>query len=235
MKFLRNIFSKKNQFSETDFDLLSSVIARLPDRYEYLEKQFTKELIVEKKPNELSESGTYRFSLDGELSEQFRDKTKEGLMVLRGISVWCKSKKDFVPFRFHVLDGLIVGYHCGADSFDVDFDQIELSELNEKRFGKPDRDSLISILGDAPKEVTNLLDISKTFKIEIDEGDFYVIKDLGDGNFLSINEDGEVHGMIHDPYEVELLFSSAKEFYEAVLNNTFSFERYLSEKFSRKF
>jgi len=76
------------------------------------------------------------------------------------------------------------------------------------------------------------LEIESTFKIEIPEGKFYVIKDLEDGNYLSMDENGAVYGMIHDPYEIEKLFDSKEAFFKALESGKFSISRYYENKMS---
>ncbi len=57
-----------------------------------------------------------------------------------------------------------------------------------------------------------------------------LIKDLEDGNYLSMNEKGAVFGMIHDPYEVEKLFDNKEAFFNDLELGNFSIEQYYNKK-----
>jgi hypothetical protein len=60
----------------------------------------------------------------------------------------------------------------------------------------------LKIIGKINDQQKSKLDIENTFKIEIPEGDFYTIKDLGDGNYLAVDEHGVVYELLHDPYSI---------------------------------
>ena len=91
---------------------------------------------------------------------------------------------------------------------------------------------MIDLIGKVPKAILSQLDVESTFKIEIPEGNYYVIKDLEDGNYLSMDEQGAVYGMIHDPYEIEKLFNNKEAFFEALKSGEFSISEYYDKKMS---
>lgn len=76
-------------------------------------------------------------------------------------------------------------------------------------------------MGNVDNDVLSKLDINLTFKIDVDEGEFYVIKDLGDGNYLSMDQNGAVYRMIHDPYKIEKIVEDKENFYQALKNGAF--------------
>ncbi len=82
------------------------------------------------------------------------------------------------------------------------------------------------------KKVLSVIDINSTFKIQIPEGVFYVIKDFGDGNYLAMEENGAIYGMIHDPYEVEMLFKNKDVFVNAIESGEFNIFKYYNSKIS---
>jgi hypothetical protein len=63
---------------------------------------------------------------------------------------------------------------------------------------------LINYINDIDEDLIIFLkNMDDTFQIEIPEGIFYSIKDLGEGNYLTVNENGEVYELLHDPYSVK--------------------------------
>ena len=76
----------------------------------------------------------------------------------------------------------------------------------------------------------NQLDLKDLSEIEVDCELYYQVKDLNNGNLIAINNRGEVYGLIHSPYKIELLNKSIKSFVEEVNNGDFNLTQYTSQK-----
>ncbi|QLG44901.1 hypothetical protein [Costertonia aggregata] len=127
---------------------------------------------------------------------------------------------------------MLAGFRVNAKYSELDFEKIDTSKIKEKHFKNEEKEFLKTLIGKVSKDILSQLDIKSTFKIELEDGDFYVLKDLEDGNYLSMNEKGSVYGMIHDPYEVEKLFDTKESFFEALKSGEFSISKYRESKFS---
>jgi hypothetical protein len=127
---------------------------------------------------------------------------------------------------------MLAGFTVTSKYRDLDFSRIDVTRIKEKHFKDEDKEELSKILGKIDKDLLSQLDVEDTFKIEIEEGEFYVIKNLGDGNYLSITKQGAIYGMIHDPYEVELLFENKEDFFKALSTGKFDIQEYYRSKFS---
>ncbi|UII33166.1 hypothetical protein LVD17_04910 [Fulvivirga ulvae] len=104
--------------------------------------------------------------------------------------------------------------------------------MHEKHFQDEEKNELQNIIQNHLKDIESQLDLHDTFKIEIPEGEFYVIKNLGDGNYLAVDTYGKVYGMIHDPYEIDKLFESIADFKAGIVSGLFDIKKYYDRKMS---
>ncbi len=206
--------NKKNRIKEDDYRFLKAVTKQLLSSYPYLLNQVSKDFILDKKRNDLGDKGTYTLTLNASLENKYFNKSLPQFFIIKNIEVWNKSKKSFEEIELHILEGMLAGFRIVSDYGDLDLDKINTSKVIEKNFKNDDKEQLENILSiNQESKLRDLLDIESTFKIEIEEGEFYVIKDLGNGNYLAVDKKGSIYGMIHDPYEVEKIYDNKEVFF----------------------
>lgn len=227
-----NLFGKKKLINERDYEFLRAVVEALPSKYSYLISQVSEEFILDKKVNQLGDKGTYTLILNAELETKYSDKSFPQLFIVKDVDVWNEVKDSFEQIELHILEGMLAGFRLNAKYSELDFEKIDTSKIKEKHFRNEEKEFLKTLTSKVSKDILSQLDIESTFKIELQEGDFYVLKDLEDGNYLSMNEKGAVYGMIHDPYEVEKLFDTKESFFEALKSGEFSISEYYDKKMS---
>ncbi len=228
-----NLFGKKKLIGKEDYNFLTAIVESLPTKYSYLVKQVSKEFILDKKVNQLGNKGAYTLTLNAELETKYSDKSFPQLFIIKDIGVWNTTKKSFEQVELHILEGMLAGFRVKSKYSELDFGRIDTSRIKEKHFRNEEKKFLKKLIGKVSKEVLSQLEIESTFVIEIPEGKFYVIKNLEDGNYLSMDENGAVYGMIHDPYEIEKLFENKKAFFEALESGKFRISGYYENKMSK--
>lgn len=207
-------FKKKEEydFENKEIVFFKSVISILPKKYSYLGKQVMKEFILGWKPNKLGYQNSYTFLLNANLEKKFERKDLPQFFIIKNIRIWENNLQKFVDFELDILTGLLAGFKSESVIFgNFNFKKTDLSQITEKHFNNDDKEVLLKIVGDISKEQKLKLDIEDSFKIDIPEGTFYTIKNLGEGNYLSVNEKGEVYELLHDPYSVKKKASSINE------------------------
>ena len=70
------------------------------------------------------------------------------------------------------------------------------------------------------------LDLTNLGELEVDGKLYYQIKDLEDGNYIGIDNKGKVYGLIHDPFKIDLINKSIKQFVEDLNNGSFDLRKY---------
>jgi len=227
-----NLFSKKKLINEKDYYFLTSIVKALSLKYSYLIDQVSKEFILDKKVNLLGNEGAYSLVLNAELETKYSNKSFPQLFIIRDIGIWNKVKSSYECVELHILEGMLAGFRINAKYSELEYERIDVSKVKEKHFKNEEKEFLKNLIGKVPKNIQCQLDLESTFKIEFPEGDFYVIKDFEDGNYLSMNEKGGVFGMIHDPYEIEKLFENKESFFDALKLGEFSITEYYENKMS---
>ena len=227
-----NFFRKRNRIKQEDYRFLRAVVTTLPSKYSFLVGQVSEEFILNKKVNTLGDKGTYSLILNAELESKFSNKSLPYFFILKDIYIWNEVQKAFDQIELHVLEGMLAGFKIYAKYSQLDLTRIDTTQVKEKLFKDEDKEYLVNLIGHVSQDILAQLDIKSTFKVEIEEGDFYVIKDLQDGNYLSMDENGAVYGMIHDPYEVEKLFETKEAFFLALKSGRFIIEEYYNRKMS---
>ena len=226
-----NFFNKKKIIQDEDINFLKEVVSRLPSKYLFLSKQITKDFILGKEINKFGDEGTFTLTLNANLEKKFSNKKMPKFFIIKDIRIWNKLTEAWVNVELHILEGMLAGFRFTSKYASLDYNNMDLSGIKEKLFKDEEKEELKSVLGKAYKIAAKHLDIESTFRIELPEGDFYVIKDLGDGNYLSVTKTGQVYGMIHDPYEIELLFDKITDLVDAIENNKFNIQEYYQHKF----
>ncbi|WP_152538652.1 hypothetical protein [Aquimarina macrocephali] len=195
---------ESSKIEEKDILFLKSLVSILPSDYSFLKQQVNYDFIVSKRPMILQQEGNISFALDEKLFNKFKKKSFPESSEINNIKVKNKKTKLMNIISIHLLNGTIWGYYLDpSTSFsDLNFEEFDTSNIEFKQYNNDDKLKLEEIiLLEKQSPIRKFLDIENTFKIEIDEGNFYVIKDLGDGNYLGIDKDGAVYGLIHDPYQ----------------------------------
>lgn len=215
---------------EWEYALLKAIAEKLPSQYSFLIHQMNPDFILDSLPNEFLESGWKRIVCDQNLYNKLKTKTINYKLV--GIKVFDITLQRYIDIELDLYEGIIIGYKINSSNDLFDLSKIDLKNIREKQFENKDKTDLKKIIGSVDEDLLSELEIDNTFKIEIHEGVFYVIKDLEDGNYLSMNPKGAVYGMIHDPYEIEKLFDNKESFFEALKSGEFSVSEYYDKKMS---
>lgn len=228
-----NFFKKKTaEIKDEDYLLLGAIVNALLVKYPYLKGQVSKEFIVKKRLSELGDRYTYSLSLNQDLAEKYSNKSVPNFFIIKGIGVWNNAKKSYEPFDLHILEGMLIGYRVESDFSQLNADRIDVSSIEEKHFNNNDKEELMEIIGNLEENILVQLDIESTYKIEVEEGKFYVLKDFQDGNYIAMDEKGAVYGLIHDPYEIERIYDDKDSFFNALRLGVFDMKKYINKKLS---
>lgn len=221
-----NIFRKGKKIKKEDYDFLEAIIEALPSQYSYLIDQVTEDFILDKKNNPLGDQGTWTLILNADLERKFAKKWLPKFFIIKGIGICNKNKESIELVELHIMEGMLAGFKLQAKYSDLDLERIDISRVVEKQFQDEDQEVLNEILGNVPEDILFYLDLKSTFKIDTEEGYFYVIKKLGDGDYLAMDKKGAVYVMIHDPYKVERIFSNKESFFQALKSSKFDVSKF---------
>lgn len=217
-------FLKGKKITKDDYVFLRALVSALPVKYHFLLEQISEDFIKDKKIIYPDEAGKYTLYIEPDLESKFVNKKLPYAIYLRDIGVWNNRTASYELVNLHVIEGILASFKVNAKLSDLDLNNISLSSFNEKMSENPDRKKLEKLLGSVDADVLSQLDINSAFEIEIPEGDFYVLKDFEDGNYIGISKSDEgIYAMIHDPYTIEKLFDNKDDFFKAIKDGSFDF------------
>ena len=207
------------KIKKQDYTLLRSISLKLVDKYPYLVRQVSTNFILDKKHNEFERHGVYTLILNAKLEQEFINKSLPQLFIIKDILVWNKKENRYEPIELDIMEGMLAGYSLKANVRELDLSRIDVSRVKEQTFENHEQEELANIIGDVDDKIRSYLSLESSFKIIIPEGTFYVIKDLGDGDYISIDKLGRVYEMTHDPYEVKCIYKKKEDYFDSIKNN----------------
>lgn len=221
-----SFFKKKpvKHIQEWEYVLLKRIAQKLPKKYSFLLEQVDQNFILDSVPNEFLNKGWKRTILNQNLYHTHRNNNINYQLV--GIKIYDLRDGKQKEVDLDLYEGVLIGYRVQNGEFD--FDKIDIANLREQVFSVTEQDlKYKQLLGDKTSE---LLELHNGFEIQLSNKSYYVIKDLGDGNYLSIDDTGKVYGMFHDPFLVELIHENISEFIDRVNAGMFSVDQYYKSK-----
>jgi hypothetical protein len=200
------------------FEFFDSLFRQLPDEFRFLSDGLGKGLYKRYAVNFAMKGHHYFIGFDPSQSDKSIIKEKQ--FELENILVIQNADK-FV-LNITVYEGVWVGFEIEKNVIDFQNFKFDLSGLNKgtSKFAKNSQfEKLIQGLSSA------ILDLHDAGQFEIDGKIYYQIKDLEDANYIVINDKGEVFRLIHDPYKIELINKSVRQFVADVNTGKFDFEK----------
>lgn len=148
-----------------------------------------------------------RFTYFPEVSGRFEDPMGRYLRV-KNIAVSDLRGEDKARIDIYFSRGLIMGFSMNRDStFLPDLSTINVANSRLEYLDTPD--AKVDGLIDA--KYKKLINWSDVFEVELKGTTYYHLKDIGDGDFIGIDEDRQVYEIRHDPFKVQQLTGDLKE------------------------
>lgn len=205
------------------FGFFQEVFKHLPSEFEFILQGLEKGLYKRFSINHARKGNFYSIGFDPLQSDQSMVKGKhfdlENILIIQNGQGY--------PLNISIHDGLWIGFEIEKSILNFDNYHIDISSFKKNKIGCTagiDIEKLVKGLTCEQLELNNLNEIN------IDEKIYYQIKDLSDGNYITIDNKGQVFGLIHDPYKIELINDSISQFVDDVNNGRFDFDKYLEDK-----
>ena len=209
------IFKKQknvHEFTDKEINFFRKIIELLPTRYHYFLDQLNKDFLISFKPNDLNFKDWYSIQLNAKLEKDY-GRPRLGYFQLQNIFIYNKKSEKKEKIIISFLEGIFIGFFMEYIDFEnYILNEYDTSNLKVKHFkNEKDKEAFMEIIKGISKVKLSDLEIDDTFKIELPEGVFYTIKNLQDGNYLAVNNIGEVYELLHDPYRIIKKASSINE------------------------
>lgn len=202
-------------------DFFRQVFSQLPADFKFLADGLDKGLYRRFSVNHAMKGNFYSIGFDPLQSDKSMTKWKH--FELENILI--KQDGQAYPLNITIHEGLWIGFEIEKNILEFNNFQIDFS-LFKKSKSKFTADTKIE------KLVSGLtceqLDLTNLGEFDIDGKIYYQIKDLEDGNYIAVDNKGQVFGLMHDPYKIELINKSVRQFVDDVNGRLFDFDKYLN-------
>lgn len=202
-------------------DFFRQVFTQLPDDFQFLSDGLNKGLYRRFSVNHAMKGHFYSIGFDPAQSDRSMSKGKQ--YELENIII--KQDGKAYPLNITVHEGLWIGFEIPKNIIEFTNFQVDLSSFqkSKSKYAADEKiERLVSGLTCEQLDLTNLAELEVGGKL------YYQIKDLEDGNYIAIDNKGKVYGLIHDPYKIEFINKSVRQFVEDVNSGTFDFGKYLN-------
>lgn len=197
------------------------VFTQLPTDFQFLADGLDKGLYRRFSVNHAMKGHFYTIGFDPSQSDKSMSKGKQ--FELENIII----KQDGQEYQLNITihEGLWIGFEIEKNILDFNNFQIDLSSFktSKSKFAADTKiEKLLSGL------ICEQLDLTDLGEFDIDGKTYYQIKDLEDGNYIAIDNKGQVFGLMHDPYKIKLINKSVSQFVDDLNGGLFDFDKYLN-------
>jgi hypothetical protein len=169
--------------------------------------------------------------INGPYLEKNRKKHKD-YYVLNGIEIKKKDSGEFVEIPIEVTWDLVSKINIDRPSDFWDHYEIESIRTNkllrtDLQTSNADEEKLKKILRTVDSDQIKKLEIEDTFEIELEGKKFYTILNMEDGNYIAVNNKGQVYRLNHDSNnQVQLIDKSVDNFLKEFTGDKKELEKY---------
>jgi hypothetical protein len=202
-------------------DFFKQVFIQLPKEFHFLKTGLDNGVYIRFSVNRSMKKDNYSISFDSLQSDKLMLKKKN--FELNNINIL--EDKKIYPLNLTIYDGLWIGFEINKNIFDFNKFEVDLSSLTKSEINSPSNakiDGLMSGLN------SDKLDLTSYNVLDVGGEKYFIIKDIEDGNYIGIDINGNVFGLIHAPYKIELINKSLVQFVNDVNSGEFNFDNYIN-------
>lgn len=210
-KFLDNIFP--SNLPGEIVDLLMCSLSKLPqEKYGRFVNQIEKGLLKYQRDSDVNHQ-VFRnyvyFTYDSKISRIFFDPGGRFSRV-HDIVFADKNGTSSSKFAIYFSHGLVCGYAFERDrDFDADLGTVDVSQASFEYLDEEDP-NIRKLLSAADEHLVNWSDV---YEIDLAGQTIYHLRDIGDGDFVGMDQNGTFLRVTHDPPEVHLLEGTLEEIF----------------------
>lgn len=209
---------RQKRISEEEETILREIAAKLSADYPKLQDQLS--LVRGRMKNPVTGAGWLFLYDDPEELSNYGEPQLE----ISGIGT---VDHPFVTISILIVDGLWAGYDSSEPLAKLKAGSIDASRIAVDTTHMELSTALVTFYESAGPTVSEQLDpVSTSTEFDIDGTTYETIKTDGAGNFLAVDQDGNVYALFHDPYEIRHLFESAALLRDAVESGSFDLSNF---------
>lgn len=142
-------------------------------------------------------------------------KEKEAGFVLKGIRIFDTVNLDFFDLNIYVIENLIVGYSTSAKKFKPDLNKIDVSNYRKVPLINSEFKKIEKLF---TKDELSMINPDNVFEITIEGKVYFHLKDIGDGDFLAVDDNKKFYKISHNPFNIIEIQGNLSQIFERTIN-----------------
>lgn len=197
------------------------VFGALPAEFSFLGDGLEKGLYTRFSINHAMKGNCYSIGFAPSQSDKSMTQGKD--FELNNIII--KQDKQEFCLTVTVYDGLWIGFEIEKNILDFNNYQVDISSFQKSKIKSASDIKMKELVSGLTSEHFDLVSFNE---FNVAGNTYYQIKDLDSGNYIAIDSRGQVFGLIHEPYKIELINKSVRQFIDDVNNKLFDFDKYVN-------
>lgn len=195
-----NLFKRK-QLNQWEKDLLINIFDILSNEFVHYKEQIQAGLLKRVRLSNNFVPNEVNFSYNPTIAEKFRERNGRHFCI-QGIRVFDKKKREWSEIILYFSHGLIISYSTPQnDNFAPDISKVLIISLRKVYLDTSPYNIIKKLFNEFEQKLINPADF---YEIEIKGKVYYHIKDIGDGDFIGVDEQKKIYKITHDPFEIKL-------------------------------
>jgi hypothetical protein len=209
-------FFKRSKVEQWEKTLLQNILSELPPEFIRLRSQVEEGVLRAVSFNTKVIPNYTGFRYNPEIAARYRDERKASYTIKK-LKVYDNLSQTYINFEIVVVSEIVAGYATpDHKKVKLSIDKFDTSDYFIKKFGQQDFDEISSLLS---KETLAIIQPGDVYQVELDNKIYYHIKDLDDGDFIAIDNKGNVFELSHDPYEIKRVYTPLADYLIATTKN----------------
>lgn len=187
--------------TEPERETFSTILKQMgPDYHAYLEQL---DSIKKIRLNVSSPFIFYEFQYPIDFFERYENR-KITNFRLEDIKIFDTISNDYIAITLYFADQMFLSYSTDISLKKILFNpsKIDLSQCKIKEWGDEVSKTILSFLN---KEERAFINSSSIYITRLEGKDYYHLKELEDGDFIGIDDTGQLYEITHAPFEITQL------------------------------
>lgn len=195
-----NFFRKRNNNNLKYIETVKKLCDHLPEKYQYVSNQVKMGLIINITDNIVLNNNWKSITCLQFIYDKFKNPKLD--FKIKNIVGTQKNDKQII-FDLDIFEGILIGVRANCEDNDIE-NEINFNFDNIFEEHHLSHDHIVNEI--------KRLGFSFNFMIEQEKNKLYVIEDLGNGDYIVVDEKMSVYKISHDPYEAVLLEKNLSDY-----------------------
>lgn len=200
---------KRSKTNDWEIPLMLNTIEKLPNEYSILKTQIEVGLITGVLEGLGDIKGYVAFKTNPAVYDRYENR-KAKYFEISGLKVWDNKSSRYYDYKLYVISGVINGYSINSNEKKLVIDPGNI--IGDYKIVHPKFEDYEKICDVLTASERDMIDSSDVYIVNLEGKEYFHLKDLEGGDFISVDKQHNFYKITHDPYEIKLLDGNPEEF-----------------------